>query len=95
MKVEILGMYELFFSSCATDVTILALVYVNSPLERSGEGGQGHIKRRESQRSGKWSRFVLEGFWCYFFECCFSHGEKQYYADVVVKHFLMALLHDG
>lgn len=35
-----------FFPSCTAGVTILALVYVNSQLERAGEGGWGHIKRR-------------------------------------------------
>lgn len=35
-----------FFPSQAAGVTILALVYVNSQLERAGAGGRGHIKRR-------------------------------------------------
>lgn len=44
------------FPSWAAGVTILALVYVNSPVERAAEGGQAHIKRFYT---AKWKKFQL------------------------------------
>lgn len=54
------GVRYVFFPSWAAGVTILALVYVNSPVERAGEGRRGHIKR--GFYTAKWKKFQL-CFW--------------------------------
>lgn len=51
-------MYCIFPSQAGE--TILALVYVNSLLERAGKGEPGHIKRRfyTAKWTGLWFGFV-------------------------------------